>query len=86
MALQSTDRILLWAAMVRLLIGLVCLLLLTVETAPVLGVHPALKPFKFGLSIALFLATMPLVIPALGVSSGMKTALAWALHSPCSSR
>ncbi len=73
------DRLLLYTAGAHLLVGLIALVLVTVSAAPVLGVHPALKPFKFGISIALFLASIAFVLPLLSVSAVVQRALAWAL-------
>ncbi len=54
------DRVLAWTAGAHLLVALVCGLVIALapDASPVLGVHPALKPLKFGVSIAIFLATM----------------------------
>ena len=59
------DRLLLYTAGAHLLLALIALALLTITATPVLGVHPALKPLKFGISIALFLASLACVLPLL---------------------
>ncbi len=51
---------------------------LRIDAAPILGVHPAAKPLKFAVSIALLLATLALVIPRLGTSASMRAGLGWA--------
>lgn len=66
----NTDGVLWTGAVVHGLVGLVCMLLLLTDAAPLLGVHPALKPMKFGLSIALFLGTMAVFVPTLSVAPG----------------
>ena len=76
---ESADRVLLWVAAAHLLLGLLCLLALFVAAEPILGVHPGLKPMKFGVSIAAFLGTMALLLPSLSVSPEVRRGIAWAL-------
>lgn len=74
------QRLLLGTALVHALLFVVCLpLLLFVDAPSVTGVHPALKPAKFFVSIAFFLATMAALLPSLPVSSRARTGLAWVL-------
>jgi hypothetical protein len=74
---ERMPRLLLWTSLGHALVGVVCLAALCVTAAPVMGVHPALKPLKFALSIALFLATMGVLLPSLSVSPMIRNALAW---------
>ncbi len=73
------DRVLLWAAVAHLAVGAAALVALAIDSPPVLGVHPALKPLKFGASIAIFLATMAVFLPSLSVDPGIRRAIAWTL-------
>jgi len=73
------DRLLLEVGIAHAVVGLVCLGLLLVDATPILGVHPALKPLKFAMSIAVFLATMALLLPTLSVGEGTRRILAGAL-------
>lgn len=70
------GRLLALTAAAHLLLGIVALLCLRVEAAPIGGVHPALKPMKFGLSIAVFLATMAVVVPMLTTPPSVRVGLA----------
>jgi hypothetical protein len=47
------------------------------QQAPVMGVHPALKPLKFAVSIAVFLATMGLVLPRLAMPEAVRIVFSW---------
>ena len=71
------PRPLLWASLLHAVLAVVCLVLLGTSAEPVMGVHRALKPFKFAISIALFLATMGAPIPCLSISSTTKSVLTW---------
>jgi len=67
----------LWgAAVVCLAVMVVCLLALRVEAPRLLGVHPALKPLKFAISIGLFLATLAVLLPHLQTSGPVRLGLA----------
>ena len=70
---------LLGAGLAHGVVGIVCLGLLRLEATPILGVHPALKPLKFAISIAAFLSTMSVLLPAIPMSEGMRRLLAGAL-------
>lgn len=76
---DHADRVLMWGAVAHLFVGLVSLLALATDAAPILGVHPALKPMKFGFSIAVFLGTMAVLTPALSVGAGVRRGIAWTL-------
>jgi hypothetical protein len=73
------DRLLLWFAAAHLVVGLVCLCGLAFDAPPLLGVHPASKPMKFGLSIALYLGTMAVIVPMLELPPAARQAIAWTL-------
>jgi hypothetical protein len=76
---ERMPRPLLWTAAAHGALALVCLLAWRWEAAPILGVHPAVKPLKFAVSIAVFLATMGVLIPRLSTTAAVRGALAWAL-------
>lgn len=75
--LERMPRPLLWTSAAHALLALLCLAALLAPAAPVLGVHPALKPLKFALSIALFLAALGVLLPALTARPWLRDALAW---------
>ncbi len=75
--LERMPRPLGWATLAHALLALACLFALLVPAASVMGVHPALKPLKFAISISLFLASMGLLLPALAVPPVFRSALAW---------
>jgi hypothetical protein len=79
MSLEALPRSLVWTGAAHALLALVAGGLLLLPAQPIMGVHPALKPMKFGVSIALFLWTMAYVLPMLSVRSSMMHALAWTL-------
>lgn len=68
-----------WTAAAHVLVGVVALVALLVEATPIGGVHPALKPMKFGFSIAIFLGTMAIVTPLLSVDAGLRRGIEWTL-------
>ncbi len=70
------GRILALTAAVHLLLGLVALVYLRADVPLIGGAHPALKPMKFGISIALFLGTMAVVVPMLTTSASVRVGLA----------
>jgi len=70
------ERFLVWIAAAHLVVGLACLAALRIDAGPIMGLHPAMKPMKFGLSIALFLATMAVVLPALSIASAHRRVIA----------
>jgi hypothetical protein len=76
-SLERMPRPLLFTTLGHASLALACLIALLLPAEPVLGVHPALKPFKFALSIALFLASMGLLLPAMRIPAGARSALAW---------
>jgi hypothetical protein len=44
---------------------------------PIVGVHPALKPFKFCISTALYLASLSVVLPKVPMSSSTRSVFVW---------
>lgn len=68
-----------WVAAAHAALGVLAAFALLVDAAPVDGVHPALKPMRFGFSIALFLASMAVLVPALSVRASVREGLAWTL-------
>lgn len=81
MTLPEIEPILKWGALAHFLVGLLCLAALAFGATPILGVHPALKPLKFGISIGIFLLTLAILLPRLSVSPETRSALAWVLLS-----
>jgi hypothetical protein len=77
--LERMPGPLLWTAVAHVVLALVCLLAWRLEAPLVVGAHPALKPLKFAVSIALFLGTMGVLIPRLSASPVVHSALAWTL-------
>lgn len=77
--IERMPRALLWTAAAHVVLALLCLLALRVDLPLVAGAHPALKPLKFAVSIALFLGTMGVLIPRLSASPTVHGALSWAL-------
>lgn len=75
--LERMPRPLLWASVAHAVLALCCLAALLFPAAPVLGAHPALKPLKFALSIALFLGALGVLLPALTARPWLRDALAW---------
>lgn len=62
-------------------IAIGCAAALLVDARPILGVHPAAKPLKFAISIALLLGSSACVLAVTDGASTTKTVLAWALAS-----
>lgn len=77
--IDRLDPVLAWAAVAFAVLACVSALALFVDASPILGVHPALKPMKFGVSIAIFLATLAVLVPTLTISPVAARALAWTL-------
>lgn len=63
----------------HLVLALVCGLALFVAADPIGGAHPAVKPLKFALSIAILLGSVALVLRALDAASAARAAIAWTL-------
>lgn len=73
------DRVLLWVAAAHVAVAVASLFALSMDVPPVLGAQPALKPLKFGVSIAIFLATMAVLLPAVSLEAETRRAVAWTL-------
>lgn len=67
------------ALVLHALLALVALAALAADVPEIRGVHPALKPLKFAISISIFLATFALVLPRLDVDERVRAALGWTL-------
>lgn len=76
------HRPLLFTALGFAALAVACMLASMRTAAPILGVHPALKPLKFSISIALLLASMAWLFPRLsGVPRWTRDVLVWVLVS-----
>lgn len=53
--------------------------LLWTPAEAIMGVHPALKPFKFALSIAMLLGSLSWLVPRLDAPAPVRTGLAWVM-------
>lgn len=61
----------------HLLVALVCACaMISVEAAPILGLHPAVKPLKFAVSIAILLASVAWILVVLETDARLKLVLA----------
>lgn len=76
---MSPDRPLLGFAFVHLLLAIGCLGWLLVPAEPLGGEHPAIKPLRFGVSIAIFLATLAWIVPSLDAPLLVRRGLGLAL-------
>ena len=76
---ERMPRPLVWTEVAHVVLTLLCLLALRADAPLVVGAHPALKPLKFAVSIALFLGTMGVLIPRLSARPAVHSALAWTL-------
>jgi hypothetical protein len=61
--------------------AIVCAVALAIRASPVDGVHPALKPLKFSISVGLLLATVAIILRALDAPLPLRTAIAVTLAS-----
>lgn len=66
-----------WGVFVHATTALFCFGALFIESAPILGVHPALKPLKFAVSIAIFLGTLGILLPSISVTQSTRDFFAW---------
>lgn len=64
---------------VAVAIGCAAALALAPHARPILGLHPAVKPLKFAVSIAILLASIAWVLAILDLDVRTKDALAWVL-------
>lgn len=79
MNVTPLDPVLQRWALVHFAIAVVAALFLAKSLPPILGVHPAWKPMKFGVSIGVFLLTMAYLLPRLAVTPETRSILAWTL-------
>ena len=75
--LATMSQPLLWTASFHGLVAIACAVALCVDRAAISGVHPALKPFKFAVSIAAFLLTMGVLLPMVSMQEASRSVLAW---------
>lgn len=73
------DPVLAWLALAHLAVAGIGLVMLVFEAPAILGVHPAAKPIKFGVSIAIFLGTMAVLLPMLSIGPTGRAVLRWTL-------
>ncbi len=76
---MSPHRPLLVGALVHAVLAVGCLVALSRPAELLLGVHPALKPFKFALSIAVLLGSMAVLLPRMEAAVLVREGLAWLL-------
>lgn len=79
--LSPAVAILVWTASCHGLVAVAYSLALCFDAAPITGVHPALKPLKFAVSIAVFLLTMGVLLPMLSMHETSRAVLAWLFAS-----
>jgi hypothetical protein len=60
-------------------LAVVCAISWAIDLPPIGGAHPAIKPLKFAVSIAILLGSMHFVLAALAVDARAKAVIAWAL-------
>jgi hypothetical protein len=71
------NPILIRGAIAHVVVAIFCVGALFFESSPILGVHPALKPLKFGISIAVFLATLAILLPKVSIKASVRDVFAW---------
>lgn len=71
------EETLKWGAIGHGFLALLYFCALFFDGAPILGVHPALKPLKFSISIAVFLATLGILLPQVSIEPATRSAFAW---------
>lgn len=69
------DRPLLVGAIAHGVLAVVLVGWLIVPAEPIMGVHPALKPWKFAVSVGVFLATMAVLLPLLQLEGSSQRVL-----------
>lgn len=79
MLFTSWNRVLLVGALAFLSLAAVCALSFLFKAQPIQGVHPALKPFKFAISIALFLGSFSLLLPRVSIDPTTQKTFGWLL-------
>jgi hypothetical protein len=58
-------------------LAIICALALLVDLPPVTGVHPALKPLKFAISVGLFLGTLAVLLPQVSMQPRAQMFFSW---------
>ncbi len=76
MSIERTGP-LFWTAIAHSAVAVGFAASLFLRQSPVMGLHPGLKPLKFAVSIAIFLATIDLVLPRLSMSEAVRTGFSW---------
>lgn len=71
--LFADAPLLAWSAVGFALLSLMCLVAWAFDATPVLGLHPAVKPLKFSLSIAVYLVTLAALFPYLSTPRVVRT-------------
>jgi hypothetical protein len=74
---SERDSLLLAATIAHLVVAALAALAFTVELPAIGGVHPAQKPFKFAISIAILLGTLAYLLPVIPLGSSTRSAFAW---------
>lgn len=77
--LGEAPRLMTWTVIGHAALAVLFAAALSLEMHGIDGAHPALKPLKFAISIAIFLATMMGLIPSLGLPPTASRALGAAL-------
>ena len=71
------DRVLAWTGALMLLQAVAALALMPLDHRTILGLDPWIKPFKFSVSIAIFLWTVAWILPTLRASRRVKSFFSW---------
>jgi hypothetical protein len=71
------DRVLAWTGGWMLVQALAALVLMPLDDRRILGIDPWIKPFKFSISVAIFLWTLAWLLPTLRVSRRVKSFFSW---------
>ena len=71
------DRVLAWTGALMLLQAVAALALMPLDHRTILGLDPWIKPFKFSVSIAIFLWTLAWILPTLRASRRVKSFFSW---------
>lgn len=58
-------------------LALLCLAALAIDAPPILGIHPAIKPLKFNISIVFFLFTLAILLPKVTLTPPARRVFAW---------
>ena len=77
--LEHSSALLRSSALAHAVLAVAFGLWLFVEASPIESHHPGWKPFKFALSIAIFLITMAWLVPSLSVGARVRVIIEWLL-------